>query len=198
MRGDGGTAVDETSTEEGATVTLRTVTATAPTAGCVKLRLSAMRQRAAFPIHIAPSVLEGEGRRTVSYEAAIAKLADLLLAHRAQTGGRTLLYACGQIDYFSIFAIQEVMRLLGVRNLTGNAEHCLNAGAVHNEMLTGQEGPFLTLKQAATGPNRFFLMNGWNGFVSHPPAFQQIQSRPDFVGFLVEVGVTERAKAVAK
>src|SRR5262249_57728026 len=101
-----------------------------------------------FRIHIGPSTLDPATgrRRPIPYTEAIARLADLLLAHRPP-GARTLMYACGQVDYFTIFAFQEVFRLLGVRNLTGNAEHCLNAGAVHNEILTGQEGPFLTLEQ---------------------------------------------------
>ncbi|HEY4015247.1 MAG TPA: molybdopterin dinucleotide binding domain-containing protein [Polyangiaceae bacterium] len=170
-----------------------------PTAGCVKLRHSMMRQRPAFPIHTAPSVLDPQtGRRKpVSYGKAIALLARLLLDHRGPAA-RTLVYASGQVDYFAVFAMQEVFRLLGVRNLTGNAEHCLNAGAVHNEMLTGQEGPFLTIEQAVNGPNRFFLFNGWNGFIAHPPVFRALLSRPDLDAYLVEVMVTESAKALAE
>ncbi len=170
-----------------------------PTAGCVKLTLSMGGQRPAFPIHIAPSALDrtsGE-RKAVSYADAIKSFADLLLAHRRKLGN-TLVYACGQLDYFSIFAIQEVFRLLGVRNLTGNAEHCLNAGAVHNEILTGQEGPFLTIDQSVNGPNRFFLLNGWNGLVTHPPAYRAIAKRDDVDAFLVEVMVTETAVDLAK
>lgn len=170
-----------------------------PSHGCVKLRHSMMRQRAAYPIHTAPSARDPDtGQRVVlSYEESIRRLADLLLKHRG-TFGRTLIYASGQLDYFTIFALQEVFRLLGVRNLTGNAEHCLNAGAVHNEILTGQEGPFLTLDQATTGPGRFYLFNGWNGMITHPPAFRAVTTRPDFDGFLIEVAVTESAKQVAK
>lgn len=170
-----------------------------PTSGCVKLRLSQMGQRAAYPIHVAPSVLDPETgeRRTITYAEAIERLADLLLEHR-QPKHRTLLYASGQIDYFSIFGIQEVFRLLGVRNLTGNAEHCLNAGAVHNEVLTGQEGPFLTIEQSLKGPNRVYLMNGWNGLITHPPVYRGLMSRDTPDGFLVDVMVTETAKGVAK
>jgi glycine betaine catabolism B len=182
----------------GATVTERTVRQTIPTAGCVKLKLSMASQRPAFPIHVAPSVLEPDGsRRTISYEEAIDRFAELQLAHRGDLG-KTLFYACGQIDYFSIFAIQEAFRLLGVRNLTGNAEHCLNAGAVHNEILTGQEGPFLTIDQSVGGPDRFFLMNGWNGLVTHPPVYRAIAKREDLDAFLVEVAVTETAIDLAK
>lgn len=172
---------------------------TDPTGGCVKLRTSAMRQGSAYPIHIQPSALvRGQGRReALGYEQAIERLAELVLDHR-RPGGRTLVYASGQIDYFTIFAMQEVLRLLGVRNLTGNAEHCLNAGAVHNEVLTGQEGPFMTIPQALEGPGRFYLLNGWNGRVSHPPVYRALLRRPDFDGVLVEVMVTETAKGVAR
>src|SRR5690606_36611328 len=130
-----------------------------PTTGCIKLRSSMMRQKTAYPIHTTPSVLDRATglRRSISCAAAIARLAELLLLHRMPRG-RTLVYASGQVDYFAMFELQEVLRLLGVRNLTGNAEHCLNAGAVHNEMLTGQEGPFVTIDQAMRGPNRFYLL----------------------------------------
>lgn len=169
----------------------------APTTGCIKLRHSMMRQRAAYPIQVAPRLRNAHGRlEPISYHAAVAKLAELVLAHR-QPHGRTLVYASGQVDYFAIFALQEVFRLLGVRNLTGNAEHCLNAGAVHNEMLTGQEGPFVSIDHAVRGPSRFYLWNGWNGFISHPPVFQALMSRKDLDAYLVEVMVTESAKALA-
>ncbi|MGH8582881.1 MAG: FAD-binding oxidoreductase [Gammaproteobacteria bacterium] len=178
-------------------VTETRVTETVPTAGCVKLNLSLGRQRPAFPIHTAPSLLDGASgrRRNIRYREAIAQFADLLLQHR-RGQGRILLYACGQIDYFTIFAMQEVFRLLGVRNLTGNAEHCLNAGAVHNEILTGQEGPFVTIAQAVEGPNRFYLCNGWNGFISHPPVFRALLKREDLDAYLIEVMETESAGAL--
>jgi len=120
-----------------------------------------------------------------------------LAGHRPPFG-RTLFYGCGQIDYFTVFAVQEVLRLLGVRNLAGNAEHCLNAGAVHNEMLTGQEGPFLTVEQGLAGPDRFYLLNGWNGFITHPPAFQRLLKRPELDAYLVEVAGTESAQAIVR
>ena len=180
-------------------VSERAVIRTSPTAGCVKLKLSQVPQRPAFPIHVAPSLLDratGQ-RRTIGYDEAIARFAALLLEHRRDRGN-TLLYACGQLDYFAIFAIQEAYRLLGVRNLTGNAEHCLNAGAVHNEILTGQEGPFLTVDASVTGPGRVFLFNGWNGYVTHPPVYRAIAKREDFDAYLVEVAVTETAMELAK
>lgn len=170
-----------------------------PTAGCVKLRHSTMRQRAAYPIHTAPSVLDPvtKQRRTISYPEAIARLADLLLQHRGERG-RTLLYASGQVDYFAVFAIQEVFRLLGCLNMTGNAEHCLNSGAMFAQVLTGAPGPVLTQESAIKGENRFYIWNGWNGFIAHPPIFAAMTKRPDCDAFLVEVQVTETAKAVAK
>lgn len=169
-----------------------------PTAGCLKLRTSMGLQRPVFPIHAEPSLRGASGEReAISYAAAIRRLADLLIKHRPPEG-RTLIYACGQIDYFTIFAFQEVFRLLGVRNLAGNAEHCLNAGAVHNELLTGQEGPFLTVEQGLSGPNRFYLLNGWNGLISHPPVFGQLIKRPDLTGYLVEVIESETARAFVK
>ena len=169
-----------------------------PTAGCLKLRTSMGLQRPVFSIHAEPSLKAADGsREAATYTAAIGRLADLLLQHRS-TQGRTLIYACGQIDYFTIFAFQEVFRLLGVRNLAGNAEHCLNAGAVHNELLTGQEGPFLTIEQGLSGPDRFYLLNGWNGLISHPPVFGQLMKRPDLTGYLIEVIESESARAFVK
>jgi anaerobic selenocysteine-containing dehydrogenase len=170
-----------------------------PTAGCIKLRHSMMRQRAAYRIHTAPTVLDPKTgkRRAISYAEAIERFADLLLAHRGK-GARTLIYASGQCDYFAVFAVQEVFRLLGIRNLTGNAEHCLNAGAVHNEMLTGQEGPFLTIAHVLGGSQRVYVFNGWNGFIAHPPVFKAILAKPDLDAYLVEVMVTESAKALAE
>ena len=182
-----------------ASVSDRSIKETVPTSGCVKLKLSMAQQRPAYPIHVAPSLLDKETgqRRTISYEEAIDRFADMLLKHRRDLGN-TLFYACGQIDYFSIFAVQEAFRMLGCRNLTGNAEHCLNAGAVHNEILTGQEGPFLTTDQSVSGDNRVFLFNGWNGSVTHPPVYRSIARRDDFDAFLIEVQVTETAVEVAK
>ncbi len=169
-----------------------------PTMGCLKLRTSMGKQRPVFPIHAEPSVRKAAGHRdALTYEAAIRSFADLLLKHRPPHG-RTLIYACGQIDYFTIFSFQEVFRLLGIRNLAGNAEHCLNAGAVHNELLTGQEGPFLTIDQGLNGPNRFYLLNGWNGLISHPPVFAELYKRPHLTGYLVEVIESETARAFVK
>jgi len=178
-------------------VTNSQIVDTLPTKGCVKLKHATVRQRPAFPIHVGPSVRQGGERRPLGYAEGISRLADLVLAHRGDRG-KILLYCTGQLDYLAIFAIQEVFRLLGVRNLTGNAEHCLNAGASHNELLTGQEGPFLTLEQAIEGPDRFFLFNGWNGYITHPPPFLEVLKRDDADVYMVEVMVTESVKMVAK
>jgi ferredoxin-NADP reductase/anaerobic selenocysteine-containing dehydrogenase len=179
-----------------ATVSDSVIKQTKPTTGCVKLKLSLTRQRPAFPIQVAPSYLEQGQRQVIDYQTAIKRFADLLLEHRGAKA-RSLIYACGQIDYFTIFAMQEVFRLLGIRNITGNAEHCLNAGAVHNEKLTGQEGPFLTVEQGTDGPNRFYIFNGWNGFITHPPVFSAISKRKDLDAYLIEVMVSESAKVLA-
>lgn len=169
----------------------------APTQGCVKFKTSMGEQRTVFPIHIAPSVLDVTGYRVpLFYPEALTRLADLLLAHRAPYG-RTLVYACGQVDYFTVFALQEVFRLLGVRNLTGNTEHGQQSGSVAHEILTGQEGPFLTLDQALHGSNHFFLLSGWNGFISHPPVFHELLKHKQLDAYLIDVMVTESAKMLA-
>jgi len=172
---------------------------TGPSKGCVKLRHSTMNKKVAHPIHLAPSVLDpATGLRTaISYPDAIDQLADMML-HHMQDNKRSLVYASGQIDYFAIFAMQEVFRLLGIRNLTGNAEHCLNAGAVHNEILTGQEGPFLTLDQAMNGNQHLYILNGWNGVITHPPAFNQLKQKPDLDAYIIEVMESESALEIAK
>ena len=169
-----------------------------PTGGCIKFKLSIGRQRPAFPIHTMPGELSPEeGSRTaLTYKEAISRLADLVIEHQGPHR-KVLIYASGQLDYFTIFAMQEVFRLIGIRNLTGNAEHCLNAGAVHNEVLTGQEGPFLTIEQGLEGPDRFYLLNGWNGMVTHPPVFHTLSKRDDLDAYLIEVMVTESARALA-
>ena len=69
---------------------------------------------------------------------------------------------------------------------------------MHNELLTGQEGPFLTIEQGLNGPDRFYLLNGWNGLISHPPVFGQLMKRPDLTGYLIEVIESESARAFVK
>ena len=167
-----------------------------PSQGCIKYSYSKMKTPSALPIHIEPSIKNSTSERNnISYKTAISKLADQVLKHM-NNDSQILIYACGQIDYFSIFALQEVFRLLGVRNLTGNAEHCLNAGAVHNEILTGQEGPFVTIDSALSGDNKFYIMNGWNGLVTHPPIFNKIINKSSFDGVLFDVMLTETGQSI--
>lgn len=168
-----------------------------PTKGCVKFTYARMRKRSCLPIHIKPSVKVSAGSRVnIGYSQAIENLADLVLDH-LDSDAQILIYACGQVDYFAIFAMQEVFRLLGVRNLTGNAEHCLNAGAVHNEILTGQEGPFVTIDAALEGANKFYIMNGWNGQITHPPVFNELMNKSGFNGALFDVMLTESGQSVS-
>jgi anaerobic selenocysteine-containing dehydrogenase len=171
----------------------------APTLGCSKLNIATGQLGGLFPMHLVPSLKEryGAARKPITYEQAISRFADLILDHR-EPDTQILVYGCGQIDYFTIFALQEVFRLLGVRNLAGNAEHCLNAGAVHNEMLTGQEGPFLTFDGALEGPGRFYVLNGWNGMITHPGAWNRLIRRKDFDGYVVDVMMSETAAYVGK
>jgi len=170
-----------------------------PTKGCAKLQVSAGELGTLFPIHTAPSVLwrYARDREQMTYEESIERFADLVLDHR-DPDTQILVYGCGQIDYFTIFAMQEVFRLLGVRNIAGNAEHCLNAGAVHNEMLTGQEGPFLTFDSAFDGSNRFFILNGWNGQITHPGAWHRMLGDKNFDGYLIDVMESESAQTIGR
>jgi len=146
-----------------------------------------------------PSRLDrATGKRVpITYAEAVRRLSDLLVRHPGYATP-TSVYACGQADYFALFALQECLRLLGVRNLSGNAEHCLNSGAVHNELLTGQEGPFITIDGAVRGPGRVFFLNGWNGLITHPGVFRELLARRDFDGWIVDVVETESARAVAR
>jgi anaerobic selenocysteine-containing dehydrogenase len=171
----------------------------APTKGCAKLQSSTGHEGTLFPIHLVPSIKErhDSARRPTTYARAISRFADLILDHR-DPDTQILVYGCGQIDYFTIFAFQEVFRLLGARNIAGNAEHCLNAGAVHNEFLTGQEGPFLTFDNAFLGPGRFYILNGWNGLVTHPGAYWALMRRKDFDGYVIEVMESETVQDVAR
>lgn len=168
-----------------------------PSAGCAKFNLSMGFHKPIFPYQISPSALDNQGKRIpLTYQEGIARFADLLLEHRPPEG-RTLVYCSGQADYFAFFAFQDVLRLLGIRSMTGNGEHCVNSTAVHNQILTGQEGPYLTLKAAIEGPDRFYLMNGWNGMITHSPVFHALSRRKDFDGYVIECTVTATGKAVA-
>ncbi|MDF1662862.1 MAG: molybdopterin dinucleotide binding domain-containing protein, partial [Planctomycetota bacterium] len=45
--------------------------------------------------------------------------------------------------------------------------------------------------------SRFYLLNGWNGLISHPPVFSSLLKRTDLDAFLIEVAVTETASMLA-
>lgn len=168
-----------------------------PPDGLVKFKISVGEQRPLHPLHISPSVLDVTGRRVpLFYGEAVERFADLLLAHRPPYG-RTLVYTGGESDYFSQLATHEVFRLLGVRNLSGSGELGNRALSRSQELLTGQESPFIRLEQALQGPQRFFLLSGWNGFVTHLPVLDTLLRTPDLDAYLVEVVVSETAKALA-
>jgi len=166
-----------------------------PTQGCEKLQMSRKQSILPFGMHLQPSILDITGQRvSLSYSAALERLALLLLDHRPAQA-QTLIYTSGQVDYFALFAMHEVFRLLGVRSIASNAEHGYWSGALYQEFLTGQARPFIQYDQAVNGPNRLFLLSGWNGLVSHPPLFEALmQQEPDL--YLIEVMVTETAKKI--
>ena len=45
---------------------------------------------------------------------------------------------------------------------------------------------------------KWYLMNGWNGLITHPPVYRALTQRPQLDGYLVEVMVTETAKGMAQ
>ena len=65
-------------------------------------------------------------------------------------------------------------------------------------MLTGQEGPFLTLNQSVSGDNRLFFMNGWNGHITYPPAYRSVIKREELDAYIIEVMVSESVVEIAK
>ena len=168
-----------------------------PTAGCSKFSRALGERSSLFPLHLRPSVLDITGRRVpLFYAEAQERFADLVLEHRPPRA-RTLLYASGQIDYFAVFAFQEVFRLLGVRNMTSNAEHGYLSGGVYKEFVAGHPGPFITFQQALTPEKPLFLLSGWNGKTTHPPIFEGLMQHPELDVYLIDVMVTETARAVA-
>jgi len=168
-----------------------------PTRGCRKFRYALGERAGLYPLHLRPSVLDITGRRVpLFYEEALERFADLVLDHRPPRA-RTLLYASGQLDYFAVFAMQEVFRLLGVRNMTSNGEHGYLSGGVYRSLLAGEPGPFVTIPQALEAPQGFYLLNGWNGAVTHPPVFEALLEKPDLDAYLVDVMMSESARALA-
>lgn len=168
-----------------------------PTPGCSRLHDALAEGPGREPLHLRPSVLDITGRRVpLFYEEALERFAHLVLEHRPPRA-RTLLYASGQLDYFAVFAMQEVFRLLGVRNMTSNCEHGYLSGGIYKAFVAGQPGPFVTIAQALNQPQGLYLLSGWNGAVTHPPVFQALLQQPDLDVWLVDVMHTETAKQLS-
>ncbi|PKL74864.1 MAG: hypothetical protein CVV27_18310, partial [Candidatus Melainabacteria bacterium HGW-Melainabacteria-1] len=168
-----------------------------PTIGCSKLKHALGERPALFPLHLRPSVMDITGRRVpLFYEEALERFAHLVLEHRPPRA-RTLVYASGQIDYFAVFALQEVFRLLGVRNMTSNCEHGYFSGGVYKAFLAGAPGPFVTIRQALQQPRGLYLLSGWNGYVTHPPVFKALLKKQPLDAWLIDIMQTESAQLLS-
>ena len=164
-----------------------------PTEGCAKFKQSLGEQTSLSPSHLRPSVLDITGRRVpLFYEEALERFADLVLEHRPPRA-RTLIYGSGQLDYFSVFALQEVFRLLGVRNMTSNCEHGYLAGGTYKTLLGGEAYPFMTIQDALTAPHALYILSGWNGEITHPPIFSGLMARTDLDAYFLDVMHSESA-----
>lgn len=163
----------------------------------LRLRLGASAMRPLFPIQLAPSVLDLTGRRvSISYAGAIERLADLMLAHRPPYG-RTLIYADGNLDYFGHFALQEMARLLGVRNLYGSTIWSSQALASGAEIQRGVASPFMTLEECLAAEQAVFILNGANPYLTHPLWFEQVLQSQPLDLWLIDVLVSETAAVIA-
>lgn len=163
----------------------------------VRLRLGASEMRPLFPIQLAPSVLDRTGRRvSISYSGAIERLTDLLLAHRPPYG-RTLIYADGNLDYFAHFALQEMARLLGVRNLYGSTIWSSQALASGAEIQRGVASPFMSLEDCLQAEQPVFILNGANPYLTHPLWFEKIMKTQPLNLWVIDVLVTETAAVIA-
>lgn len=168
-----------------------------PTVGCLKLKHSLGERPSLYPLQLRPSVMDITGRRvSLFYAEALERFAHLVLEHRPPRA-RTLVYASGQIDYFAVFAMQEVFRLLGVRNMTSNCEHGYLSGGLYKAFVAGQPDPFVTIRQALQQPNGLYLLNGWNGYVTHPPVFKALLKKQPLDAWLIDVCQTESAQLLA-
>lgn len=172
-----------------------------PEPSAVQFQVSIGEQRPVYPIQLGPSVLDVTGRRIpLTYQEGVERLADLLLAHRPPYG-RTLVYLDGQLDYFAHFALQEVGRLLGIRVLEGSVAlgaRALSEGALFQ---LGSEVPSVAIDMALNGTQRLFILNGWNGFVTHLPLFERLLQACEQEGnqvYLIETRVSESAKVLAE
>ncbi len=167
-----------------------------PTVGCLKFKHALGERPSVYPLQLRPSVMDITGRRVpLFYEEALERFAHLVLDHRPPRA-RTLIYASGQIDYFAVFALQEVFRLLGVRNMTSNCEHGYLSGGLYQTFIAGQPAPFVSIQQALQQPNGIFLMNGWNGYVTHPPIFKALLKKQLPNIWLIDVMMTESAQLI--
>lgn len=163
-----------------------------------RLRVSMGESRSLLPYHLAPSVLDVTGRRIgLHYQEAIERLADMLLAHRPPYG-RTLVYMDGDCDYFAHFALQEVGRLLGIRNLHGSNAWGPQALAQAAKYQQGSDAPYLTANEAFDGPHRLFILNHWNGYLTHLPLFDKLSRTPELNAYLIVSQVSETAKALSE
>lgn len=168
-----------------------------PEHSMMRLRVAMGEQRSLYPLQLAPSVLDLTGRRLpLRYDEAIERLADLVLAHRPPYG-RTLVYMDGNCDTFAQFALQEVGRLLGVRNLYGSSAWGGRAVAEAALLQQGNTAPMLTADQAFSGSRRLYLLSGWNGLVTHPALFERLLQRDDLDAWLIDTVVSESAKVLA-
>ncbi len=169
-----------------------------PLKPCRKFYRALDEKKGLYPFHLRPSVLDITHRRVpLFYKEALERFASLVLEHRPPRA-RTLIYGSGRLDYFATFAIQEVFRLLGVRNMTSNCEHGYLAGGSYLTHLAGAPTPSMTLAQATSTPDAFYLLSGWNGRVTHPPVFEALMQREDFDGYYFDVMMTESAREIAR
>lgn len=175
-----------------------TIEKASPLEPCRKFYRSLDEKKGLYPLHLRPSVLDITQRRVpLFYKEALERFASLVLEHRPPRA-RTLIYGSGRLDYFAVFAMQEVFRLLGVRNMTSNCEHGYLAGGSYMTHLAGAPAPFVTIEQATTTPEAFYLLSGWNGWVTHPPIFEALLARQDFDGYYIDVMMTESAREIAR
>lgn len=142
----------------------------------ISVQLAHGIERSLFGIQQQPSVLDVTGQRVaITSEEAYDRLADLLLAHRPPYG-RTLVYADGNLDLFDYFSLQEVGRLLGIRNLHGSSIWGAEALATGQALLKTEVHH--TLEEVLSLERPTFLFNGWNGLIHHPVAFEKLAEHP--------------------
>ncbi|MGV3523989.1 MAG: hypothetical protein ACO1RX_07180 [Candidatus Sericytochromatia bacterium] len=170
----------------------------ATTGPLAQLRVGMGETRSLYPLQLGPSVKDVTGRRVaLHYAEAIERLADLLLQHRPPYG-RTLVYADGDVDLFGIFALQETLRILGVRNLQASPVWGSLAQAEGARWQHGNAQPSLNLETALAGPGRCWILSGWNGLITHLPVMDQLLNQPDLDVWVIDVMVSETAQMLAE